>query len=109
LVAQEFIENQENRSEVDHIDNNRQNNCINNLRWASRSENMMNKSKQQKQCSSKFKGVSWHKRHQKWIAQIRSNTGLTHIGYFSSEMDAAQAYNDKAVELYGEFANLNIL
>ena len=45
LVAQEFIDNPSNKSYIDHIDNNKQNNCVNNIRWASRSENHMNKNK----------------------------------------------------------------
>jgi len=108
FVAKEFIDNPDNKTEVDHIDHNKQNNCINNLRWASRSENMMNKSKQQKTCSSVFKGVNFDKRSQKWLAQIKINTGKN-IGYFASEEDAARAYNKKETELFGAFDNLNIL
>ena len=107
LVAQEFIDNPDNTVEVDHIDNNRHNNCINNLRWATRCENQENKRKQQKPCSSIFKGVYYHKQHQKWRAQIQGNTGQKHIGYFDSERDAALAYNSRALLLFGEFANLN--
>ena len=47
LVAREFIDNPDNKSEVDHIDLNKQNNCMNNLRWCSKSENQMNMSKRQ--------------------------------------------------------------
>ena len=42
LVAQRFIDNPENKSEVDHIDHDPKSNCINNLRWASKSANHMN-------------------------------------------------------------------
>ena len=74
LVAQELIDNPDNKQEVDHIDHNPGNNSIDNLRWASRSENMRNKSKQQKPCSSCYKGVVWNKRSQKWKAQIMVNS-----------------------------------
>ena len=107
LVACEFIENPDNKTEVDHMDHNRTNNCINNLRWASSCENNRNRNKQQKPCSSCFKGVSWHKHDRKWHAYIRTNTGRKHIGCFSSEIDAARAYNENALLLFGEFANLN--
>ena len=68
IVAKEFIDNPENRSYVDHIDHNKQNNCVNNLRWCSKSENGMNRNKQRKPCSSNFKGVSWHKHKHRWSA-----------------------------------------
>jgi len=56
-------------------------------------------------CSSKYKGVSWEKRAQKWKAQFA--TAPRHLGYFDSEADAARAYNDAATEHFGEFALLN--
>ena len=105
LVAQEFIDNTENKPHVDHVDHDRQNNCVNNLRFASISENGMNRNKQQKPCSSCFKGVSWHKQRKKQYANIKTNTRHKFIGLFSSEIDAAQAYNDEAERLFGAFAH----
>ena len=107
LVAAELIDNPDNKSYIDHVDHNKQNNCINNIRWVSSSENSMNRSKTKKTCSSYFKGVYWYKDRQEWKAQIQTNSGRKHIGYFDSEIDAARAYNTKARELFGEYANLN--
>ena len=104
-MAQEFIDNPGDKSEVDHIDNNKQNNRINNLRLCSRSENNMN-TRKQKTCSSNYKGVSYFKRDQKWLAVIHINSGQKHLGLFASEEDAARAYNEKAMELFGEYAKL---
>ena len=43
LVAQTFIPNPNNYTEIDHIDRNKKNNSKNNLRWITRSENMSNR------------------------------------------------------------------
>ena len=67
----------------------------------------MNRHKQQKTCSSIFLGVSFDKRSQKKLAQIRTNTINKFVGYFASEEDAARAYNQKPVEYFGEAAKLN--
>lgn len=60
-------------------------------------------------CSSKYVGVCFHKRHNKFLASINVNGKLIHIGCYVSEEDAALAYNYKAFELFGEYANLNEL
>lgn len=55
--------------------------------------------------TSKYKGVS--KSKGKWIAQIGMNCRTIPIGRYSSEEEAAKAYNKKAKELFGEYAYLN--
>lgn len=95
-----------NRMFIDHIDNNGLNNQKSNLRLCTRSENGMNRSKQLN-CSSVFKGVYFYKNRNKWLVRIGINKKGTHVGYFDSEIDAAKAYNQKAIELFGEFAKLN--
>ena len=57
--------------------------------------------------SSKYKGVSWHKRIKRWSAKINYRKQAIHLGYFKDEIDAAKAYNAKAIELFGEYACLN--
>ena len=82
LVAQEFIDNPDNKTDIDHIDHDPKNNTIKNLRWASKSENHMNKSKLKQQCSSNFKGVSLHKGIQKWRVMINIMEDKTYWGFF---------------------------
>ena len=95
---------------LDHIDGDRLNNSIGNLREATNGENQMNrkknKSMNEKTTTSKYKGVTWDKDKQKWRSRIQNNKKLKHLGYFKSEIDAALAY-DKAAEANGEFAKTN--
>lgn len=94
--------------EIDHIKpSNSLNNQKSNLRHCTHSENMMNR-RLNKNGSSQYKGVSWHIINKKWRAQIQLNKKCIYIGYFTDETEAALAYNKKAVELFGEFARLNI-
>ncbi len=90
---------------VDHINNIKHDNCRSNLRVASSSLNAHNKTKN-KNASSKYFGVSVYKK--KWRAQIRNNNKNYNIGSFENEIDAANAYNKKAIEIYGINANINI-
>ena len=97
---------------IDHIDRNILNNTISNLREATRAQNRMNtekcKSKKGPPMSSQFKGVSWDKSREKWMSYIYIDYKRKHLGRFDSEIDAALAYNKTAIELFGEFACLNV-
>lgn len=93
--------------DVDHIDHNGLNNQKSNLRIVTRSQNMMNTKKIQKNKSSKYKGVVWFKPIKKWQVRIMINYKYISIGYFDSEDEAGLAYNKKAQELYGEYAYYN--
>ena len=106
LVAQEFIENPDNKKYVDHIDHNGTDNTILNLRWVSNSENSMNRAKQAN-TTSKYKGVCFRKKENKWVANIMLNGRRKHIGYFTNEKEAGRKYNESAIELFGVHAFLN--
>jgi len=95
-----------NSRNIDHIDRNGLNNQRSNLRLCNQSQNSMNTGKH-KNCTSAYKGVYFHKRFNKWASAIRISGKRFHLGYFTSEVDAAKAYNAKAIELFCEFANLN--
>lgn len=88
--------------EIDHKDNDRLNCKKENLRPASRSDNSAN-TKIRSTNTSGYKGVTWHKGNGSWMASIKSRT----IGYFSSKIEAAVAYDDMARKEFGEFARLN--
>ena len=51
--------------------------------------------------------MCWNKQHKKWVASIHHSKRKIHLGYYSDEREAARAYDAKALELFGEFANIN--
>jgi hypothetical protein len=91
---------------VDHANRNKLDNCRSNLRVCTRQENMCNRGKDAGP-SSRFKGVGYSKEHRKWRARIWFESQRIWLGYFVDEIEAARAYDRKAVELFGEFARLN--
>ena len=94
---------------VDHIDRNKLNCRMDNLRLVTTAENMQNRSKLTRKTSSIYKGVHFDKRNNKWQAHIRKDGKLYHLGLFVDEKEAARAYNTKATELNQGFALLNII
>ena len=92
--------------QIDHIDRNPLNNNIENLRETTQSQNNMNRTKL-KNCSSQYKGVTWNKNLNKWQVSITINRKRKHLGLFTNETDAAIAYNEAAIKLFKEYANLN--
>jgi len=79
---------------VDHIDNNPMNNVIENLQIIS---TRMNTSKDKKNTSSKYTGVCWSKKHNKWKSQIQLNGKHLSLGLFVSEKEASEYYENAIV------------
>lgn len=88
---------------IDHISE-RQDNF--NIRAATNAQNQANK-KKKPGCTSRFKGVSFYKKHNKYKAGITVSGKGIHLGWFSNEIEAARAYNAAAKAHFGEFAVLN--
>ncbi len=57
--------------------------------------------------TSRFKGVSWRPDTNNWKAHIGFNGRNVSIGYYHTEVEAAHAYNQAAIQYFGEFACLN--
>ena len=91
---------------TDHKNGNKLDNRKSNLRICTPSQNQFNSRKIIKK-SSRFKGVSWYKRHKLWKAYIVKNGIQIHLGYFKCEEEAAKIYNAKASELFGKYCCLN--
>jgi hypothetical protein len=91
---------------VDHINHNGLDNRKANLRICTNLQNLRNK-RPKTGCTSEYKGVHWCKGRNKFRANIYLNKKAIHLGYFHDEIAAAKAYDEKARELFGEFAYLN--
>lgn len=93
-------------AETDHKDGNGLNNHRSNLRDSTHTQNMQNRKTNRGTKSSKYKGVS--KRRDKWRAYINNQYGIkVALGDFSTEREAALAYNEAALRYHGEYARLN--
>jgi hypothetical protein len=92
------------KKELDHIDGNRDNNKINNLREATSSQNKQN-TKMSKQSKSGLKGAHYHKISKKWLSRIKVNKKTIHLGYFDTKEEAHEAYKSAANDMFKEFAN----
>lgn len=91
---------------VDHINGDGLDNCRGNLRFVTNTQNQMNRGKFATGYS-KYKGVSWHCRDKKWTAKIKAEGRRINLGYFTTELEAAKAYNGAALRYFKEFARLN--
>lgn len=94
--------------ECDHVNGNGLDNRRRNLRTATRSQQRTNSMKGPNR-TSRFKGVCWASRRDKWQAQICLNHHNTFLGRFDCEEDAAIAYNAAAKQMFGTFAKTNKL
>jgi type V secretory pathway adhesin AidA len=91
---------------VDHKNRNGLDNRKENLRLCTATQNKYNQ-RAYTGSISEYKGVTFDKETIKWRARISVENKRLHLGRFSSEKEAAEAYNKAAVEYFGEFALLN--
>lgn len=90
--------------DIDHINGDKADNRISNLRLATRSQNLQNR-RQRKSNRSGRKGVYWNKQKQLWHAQIQVEKRRIHIGMFKDLDEAHAAYCEAARRYHGEFCN----
>lgn len=91
LVAMAFLNHQPcgYKLVVNHIDFDPLNNNVNNLEITTQRENT---NKKHIKGSSRYIGVCWHKNYNKWTAKIYVNGKNKHLGYFTDELKASEAY-----------------
>ncbi len=102
LVANAFLNNYDNKDTIIHIDGNRKNNNLQNLRFGTKEENVKKQTK-------KYRGVRKIYRDgvKQYIVVIPYNGGLLRFGFFDSEEEAAEQFNVQSYLLFGDFAYLN--
>ena len=104
LVGLHFIQIEPNKKYIDHKDNNKLNNNVNNLRWVTSSQNSQN-AKLSRSNKSGVKGVIYSKNHKKWRADIRANGINLYLGLFNKKDDAITARLTKSIEIHGNYMN----
>jgi hypothetical protein len=88
--------------EIDHINGNRADNRIENLRSVTRSQNQYNKRQQRN--ASGYRGVTWHKKTGKWAVRVGLNNKNKSLGYYDDlELAALVAEEGRSLH-YGQFA-----
>lgn len=98
LMAEAFLGHKPNGHKivVDHIDNNRLNNNLENLQLITQRENI---SKDRCKGTSKYTGVSWSKSSNKWVSSMYVNGKTKHLGTFTDEHEAHKAYQKEIEKL----------
>lgn len=104
LYLHRFLIGPKPGEKVDHRDRNGLNNCRDNLRICTMSQNQGNRGKNHNNKFG-FKGI--HPHHKKWIASMSSGGKSFYIGLFDSPEEAAKAYDSEAELKWGEFAMTN--
>lgn len=105
-----YLLNCPKESQVDHINRNKLDNRLQNLRICSNAENSRNKkvtNKKYKYPTGVSKMLDKYGRKKPFIAAIKVNNKTVHLGYFYTPSEAALAYNEAATKYFGEFACLN--
>lgn len=88
---------------LDHINGNKTDNRIENLRAATYSQNGMNRTLNSNS-TSKIKGVYWYKNAQKWRGVVQLDGKQHHAGYFATKEEATVAVVAMRAQLHGDFA-----
>lgn len=91
---------------TDHINGNKLDNRLENLRICNTSQNHCNKGLQ-KNNKSGFKGVCWHKKRKKWRVKVQKDKKIVFSNEFYNKIDAANAYNIAVIKYHGKFARIN--
>ena len=104
LVALSFLVKPNGKDNVDHKNNDKHDNRLENLRWCDKIENGRNQ-KIRKNNVSGVKGVGQYKQTNKWRARITINGRDISLGHYNTIEEAIAARQRVANELFGEFVS----
>jgi hypothetical protein len=93
-------------NQSDHINGDGLDNQRANLRKTTNQENQRN-NRLRCDSTSKLKGVHWDKKSNKWRGHIFDGSKKLHLGFFSTDIETAKAYDAAATKYFGRFAKLN--
>lgn len=94
------------KNQIDHVNGNRSDNRLENLRAATQAQNQQNVGLTRRN-NSGYKGVHWKSSHKKWCAQIRRDGHRVNLGHFDTAELAAAAYEQASKQMHGDFAFSN--
>lgn len=89
------------KDQIDHINRDRADNRITNLRDVSCEQNHQNRSKSSNNMSG-YPGVYWNKRRGKWRAHIKHSQNNVHLGYFETIEEAVAARKAGELKYWGQ-------
>lgn len=104
MVAKAFIPNPHGYPEVNHLNGIRDDNRVQNLEWCTSKQNSLHAVEEMKnfgEHTGKPRGISFHKKMDKWMAYITYRKQIYYLGYHDLKTDAYKAYFEKFVELRG--------
>ena len=106
ILMHRLILNSKPREYTDHINQNRLDNQRQNLRKCTQSQNQQNRPAY-KNNKVGYKGVVRHRNKNIWLARITYHGVRVNLGSYKDPISAAQAYNEAALQVFGEYAYLN--
>lgn len=106
IYMHRVIANTPNGMYTDHINGDKLDNRLDNLRVCTQGQNLMNRSGSTNKTSC-YKGVCWDSRAKKYLVQMSVDNRCKYIGHFDNEKVAAMEYNKVAKQLFGDFAYMN--
>ena len=106
LVGLTFIPNPNNYPDIDHIDRNKKNNCVENLRWCDVEMNNVNKPKR-KDNTTGFKNICFDKVKKKYVVYIKRNYNYITHKFFNTIEEAILHRNAVLDELGESFDDID--